>query len=254
MQVDLPPGLEIAVTPYPPTPLQSLIFYCKDPISMGRNDSDRFLKQSRAVLVGPQYSRVNICVHRRLSAIRVDFFPGAVFRLLGIPMYELFDEGYDAELLFGPPMRELCDQLQESDDLAVGSRLVERFLLHAASNGRPALPFDHAVRELLFSDELPGIEASAALACLSLKQFERRAKERLGMNPKSFHRILRFSRAYRLHESRPELNWTRIAHQSGYYDQMHMIRDFREFAGVNPTVIESQLSHTPLRMQRDLLI
>ena len=219
---------------------------------MSRFDSGPVMKQPRAVLVGPQYSRVNICVHQRLSAIRVDFCPGAVFRLLGIPMYELFDEGYDAEVLFGKPLRELCDRLSDVAGPEQGRPFVEAFLSKAARSAQPFLPFDAAVSQMLLSDEMPGIEESAAVACLSLKQFERRSKERLGMNPKAFHRVLRFSRAYRMHESHPELSWTRIAHRAGYYDQMHMIRDFRIFAGVNPTVIERELANTPLRMQRDL--
>ena len=72
------------------------------------------------------------------------------------------------------------------------------------------------------------------------------------MNPKMFARILKFSKAYRLHESCPQLHWTQIAHEAGYHDQMHMIRDFKTFAGVNPSVIEQQLISTPLRMQKDL--
>lgn len=219
---------------------------------MSRFDSGPFVKQPRAVLVGPQYSRVNICVHRRLGAIRVDFCPGAVFRLLGIPMFELFDEGYDAEMLFGKPMGELCDQLSEVTAPEQGRPFVEAFLSTAIRSARPFRPFDAAVSQMLLSEEMPGIEEAAAIACLGLKQFERRSKERLGMNPKTFHRILRFSRAYRMHESHPEFSWTQIAHRAGYYDQMHMIRDFRIFAGVNPSVIEQELAITPLRMQRDL--
>ena len=72
------------------------------------------------------------------------------------------------------------------------------------------------------------------------------------MNPKMYARILRFSKAYRLHEANPQLNWTEIAYEAGYFDQMHMVRDFRTFAGVNPSVIESQLLRTPLRMQKDI--
>ncbi len=72
------------------------------------------------------------------------------------------------------------------------------------------------------------------------------------MNPKAYARIVRFSKAYRLHETFPQLSWTEIAHTAGYFDQMHLIKDFKEFAGVNPSVIEQQLLHTPLRMQKDL--
>ncbi|RYF85105.1 MAG: AraC family transcriptional regulator, partial [Chitinophagaceae bacterium] len=76
--------------------------------------------------------------------------------------------------------------------------------------------------------------------------------DRIGMNPKMFARILRFSKAYRLHEAVPHLSWIKIAHECGYYDQMHMIRDFKVFAGVSPSIIEQQLLSTPLRMQKDL--
>ena len=72
------------------------------------------------------------------------------------------------------------------------------------------------------------------------------------MSPKMYARIVRFSNAYRLHEATPGLSWTKIAYEAGYFDQMHLIRDFRVFAGVNPSVIEQELLDTPLRMQKDI--
>jgi AraC-like DNA-binding protein len=66
----------------------------------------------------------------------------------------------------------------------------------------------------------PGIaiEKIASLSCLSIKQFERKCKERIGMNPKLYGRILKFSKAYRLHEGFPHLSWTKIAYEAGYFD------------------------------------
>jgi len=55
-----------------------------------------------------------------------------------------------------------------------------------------------------------------------------------------------------LHENNPEISWTSIAYECGYFDQMHLIRDFKEFAGVAPGVIEKELSHIPIRMQAGL--
>ncbi|HOX81837.1 MAG TPA: AraC family transcriptional regulator [Chryseolinea sp.] len=248
----LPEGINDVVTPYPPTPFQSLMFYCNHPVSMGRIEEGNFEKQPLSVLVGPQFSRVNIKVHRQLSAIRVDFLPGGMYRMLGIPMHELFDGGFDAIDFFGGEMKSINEQLQNTPNLEEGKTIVEKFLLNQIRKLRSLLPIDSALRILLNHNGVMPIEETASFSCLSIKQFERKCKERIGMNPKLFARILRFSKAYRLHESSPELNWIQIAHECGYYDQMHMIRDFKTFAGVNPSVIEQQLLSTPLRMQKDL--
>lgn len=248
----LPDGIEDVVTPYPPSPFQSLMFYCNDPVSMSRLEKGTFEEQPLAVLVGPQWSRVNIKVHKLLKAIRVDFLPGGMYRMLGIPMHELFDGGFDATTFFSSEITSLSEELKNLPDLEEGKNVVEKFLLNQIKNCKAILPFDSAMRVLLKNDGNMSIENVASLSCLSIKQFERKCKERVGMNPKIYARILKFSKAYRLHEPFPERSWIEIAHQAGYYDQMHMIRDFKAFAGVNPSIIQQQLLATPLRMQKDL--
>jgi len=216
---------------------------------MGRVNGG-FQKQPLTVLIGPQYSRVNIKVHHQLRAIRVDFLPGGMFRLLGIPLHELFDDGFDAMDFL--ELSTVNDQLREIASLEEGKIIVENFLLKQVKNLKRLLPLDSALRVLFERSGNMTIRDTAALSCLSLKQFERKCRERIGMNPKLYARILKFSKAYRLHEACPQLSWTQIAHEAAYYDQMHMIRDFRDFAGVNPTIIEQELFSTPLRMQKDL--
>lgn len=219
---------------------------------MGRIEQGTFEIQPLAIVIGPQYSRVNLMVHDQLRAIRVDLLPGGMFRLLGIPMHELLDSGIDARDLFGAEMRSINDQLQHVIDLEQGKNLVEKFLLDKVTNLKERLPFDSALRVLFNNQGNMSVDSIASLSCLSLRQFERKCRDRIGMNPKLYARILKFSKAYRLHEAFPNLSWTSIACEAGYYDQMHMIRDFKVFAGVNPSVIEQQLLSTPLRMQRDL--
>lgn len=249
---ELPEGIIEVVTPYPPTPFQSLIFYCKNPISMSRLGMEEFYNQPHSVLIGPQYSRVNVKVHNRLSAIRVDFVPGGLYRMLGIPMNELFDEGFDAVDFFGATMKSINEQLLHISNLEEGKNIIEKFLLEKVSGLKEFLPIDYAINLLLITNGNMTIQKAASLSCLSIRQFERKCQERIGMNPKSYSRILRFSKAYRMHEAQPKFTWIEIAHEAGYYDQMHMIRDFKVFAGVNPSVIEEQLLSTPLRMQKDL--
>ena len=252
VKVVLPEGLPEVVTPYPPTPFQSMLFYCNDPVSMSGVDEVNFRKQPFSVMLGPQFSRVNIKVHRQLRAIRVDFVPGGMYRIFGIPMLELFDKGFDVQDLLGPEIGIINNYLQNITDLDEGKNIVEKFLLKRLQNAKTKLPFDSAMQLLLHLHGKLSVEETASLSCLSIKQFERTCKDRIGMNPKMYARILKFSKAYRLRENFPEMSWTAIGYESGYYDQMHLIRDFKVFAGVNPSVIASELLQTPIRMQKDL--
>lgn len=253
VEADLPTGIEEAVTPYPPTPLQSLIFYGDDRIKMKKEGTSTFELQPSIVVVGPQYTRVNLMVTKRIKAIRVDFKPGGLYRVLRIPMHELYDAGFNAVEILGQQMEQLNEQILNASNLDAAKNYVEDFLLTKRNKLVTSLPFDEAMFELMKSEGNLSIEKAASIACLSLRQFERKCKERIGMAPKSFARISRFSKAYRLRESNPNLSWTSIAHLSGFFDQMHMIRDFKEFAGVAPTLLEQDLSQTPFRMQANIM-
>ena len=72
-------------------------------------------------------------------------------------------------------------------------------------------------------------------AGLSPRQFERRFADVLGISPKLYARIIRFEAAVRKRAFSSGVNWTTVAHDLGYHDQMHMIHDFQLLSGETPT-------------------
>jgi AraC-like DNA-binding protein len=69
----------------------------------------------------------------------------------------------------------------------------------------------------------------------SRKHLVSQFREYVGLPPKTYARVARFSLAMTMVRNGDELRWTDVAHACGYYDQAHFIRDFTEFAGVSPT-------------------
>ena len=57
-------------------------------------------------------------------------------------------------------------------------------------------------------------------------------REHVGVTPKLLARILRFQRAVGMMEE--PLSWAEISLACGYYDQAHLIRDFKQFTGSAP--------------------
>ena len=60
-------------------------------------------------------------------------------------------------------------------------------------------------------------------------------KFHVGMTPKGFLRVIRFQKAIEEISNRTSVDWTSIAHESGYYDQAHFINDFKAFSGYTPS-------------------
>nr|WP_246410033.1 helix-turn-helix domain-containing protein [Granulicella aggregans] len=69
---------------------------------------------------------------------------------------------------------------------------------------------------------------------LSLRQYERRFADEVGMSPKLFSRVTRFQTALDTKRVEPMRSWLSIAHEFGYLDQTHMVRDFRSLSGTVP--------------------
>jgi AraC-like DNA-binding protein len=65
-------------------------------------------------------------------------------------------------------------------------------------------------------------------------------REQVGLTPKLFGRIRRFQMLLGRIDKGLPLNWADAATDCGYFDQAHLIHDFRAFAGVTPLEYSKQ--------------
>lgn len=238
--------------PFPPLPEQGLYFYIRDRMGVEYKPTGKKETLSHCIVVGPQLNGMNITLGHHHLLLKVGFQPGGLYRFLGIPMHELLQkEAFDATELLGNEIREINEQLQESISFLQMKNIVESYLLKHIYKLKQILPIDFVLPLLIKEGGLVKIERLASHACLSLRQFERVFEQRIGLQPKYFSRLVRFAHAWVIKEQHPNISWTNIAYECGYFDQMHLIRDFKEFAGVNPSYIESELlkSHVSFNNQ-----
>lgn len=234
---------------YPPTPVHCIIFYLNSPIRVQKLGEDNFECQPSCVVVGPQLTPVNIELSRDHRAVMIGFQPGGLFRFLGIPMTEMFDEGVDGFNVLDKDIHFLIEELRELKEPGRINTRVQAYLMQKIQHSSDLLPFDRALIKLQKTGNDYSMDAVARDACLSLRQFQRKCHERLGMNPKLYARIARFSKAYSMFEGNQQLTWSQISHSCGYFDQMHFIRDFKEFAGVTPGLVSKKLEKSGLTFQ-----
>lgn len=217
-----------------PTHVRSWVFYLEDIVKV-KKQGKLFRKAARSLIEGPITSPIMLDYGKKHKSIIVNFRPGGMFRVFGIPLHEFIDSEIEANLIFGNQVETLLDTLVESKSDELKNEIIQKFLLQKLYSFNTRLPFDLAIYELVKRKGNQPMDYLANQSCLSIRQFERIAKKRLGLPPKFYAKLTRFSSAYKQKELSPETTWVNIAHDCGYFDQMHFIRDFKQFTHQVPT-------------------
>jgi AraC-like DNA-binding protein len=222
---------------YAPKPEQGITFFVKGRPRVENPVTGGLRVAPPAAIFGQQMTPCNVHLAPEFLMFRVHFQPGALFRVLNIPLYEFGDDYFDAELVLGGAVRAVSERLGEATSYAGMVEVIEEYLTNkVAKAAQEVLPVDRAA-ERLTMDPLPApLEWLAREACLSPRQFNRRFTERIGVGPKLYSRLVRYHRAYLFKAAHPSMAWPTVAMEFGYTDYQHMVRDFREFTGVTPNV------------------
>ena len=198
-------------------------------------DDGREERQPQHLLVGQMTQPVLIAPTGSVQLLGIRFHPGGTFPFFSIPMRELTNRVTDFEALSSEFQNDLIRCVDETSSLlkiaAVEKLLVER-ARYCSHDPRLA----SLVKKIVKNGGQVSVDQLATDAGVSSRQLERRFLLEVGIGPKLLCRILRFQQIFRAVDRRDE-GWAAIAADCGYYDQAHLIRDFREFAWQTPALL-----------------
>jgi AraC-like DNA-binding protein len=195
---------------------------------------------SGAMVSGAYRQPFTFDTRENASVVGVHLRPGQAGAILGVPPGELTDRHVDLEALWGRRARELRERLCAATTTHQRFAILEAELASRLDES-PAHPAVAYALDALACPEVrvAGVARGAGLSQRRLIELFTAA---VGITPKRFGRILRFHRATALARS-TAFDWTRVAHECGYYDQAHLIRDFRELADITPSDLISASAH-----------
>ena len=167
----------------------------------------------------------------------IQFKPMGFTSIFKIPASVIMDKMYETGIVFNNDIKELHEQLNDCCCFVDMVHSAEKYLVKNLVKNKPKNSNHNLLKASNVLVNQPGaysIEKLAYHTNMSLKTFERKFIDAVGLSPKLFVRIQRFNKALDLKTSQPALTWTSICHQVGYYDQNHFIKDFNAFAGLPP--------------------
>ncbi|MFU8853482.1 DUF6597 domain-containing transcriptional factor [Micromonospora sp. SL1-18] len=200
------------------------------------------------------------------AGVQVLLTPPAARRVLGLPLGEVTNQAVPADRLAGWLAR-LRDELADAPDWAGRfARLDAALAARLAATGPVDPRLLQAWRLIAGSGGAAAVGALAGEVGWSRRHLAARFRREFGLPPKTVARLVRFQRAYATlgreltgppgpgaaptggagppagRHGGP--GWAELAVRCGYFDQSHLIRDFREFAGGTPEALARPRSHS----------
>jgi AraC-like DNA-binding protein len=220
---------------YAPKPEQGITFFVRGRPSIVDPLTGEGRVAPPAAIFGQQMKRCDVHLAPEFLMFRVHFQPGALFRMLNIPLYEFGEEYFDAELVLGREVSDVSERVATARSYTEMVETVEAYLVRSMTRAaQKVLPVDRAAGRLTADPAHVSLDCLARQACLSPRQFNRKFTERIGVGPKLYGRLVRFHRAYLLRAAHPNVAWPTVAIEFGYTDYQHMVRDFKQFTNATP--------------------
>jgi AraC-like DNA-binding protein len=170
------------------------------------------------------------------ALLGVAFTARGTFPWLGERMDSLSDRIIALADAIGDGALKLRERLLNTPSLEARFKCVERWLI---SRLKPRTIVHPAVRWAVDRIAATGgrmsIEDLATQTGFTRKHLGNLFQQQVGVSPKSLARIHRFRDALALlNRGDGQVPWAELAEVCGYYDQSHLINEFRRFTGLSP--------------------
>lgn len=187
----------------------------------------------------------------------VCFRPGGTCAFMGIPAWQLTDRAVTIADVLGKSGRGLFPSLAGEPSVACRLERLNRYFLDCIARKRSktmdADCRDHAIGLIHRARGTLSVAAMTRRLGVSARHLERVFRDAVGISPKRTCRVVRFTHAIARIDSVACPDWAALAVDCGYYDQAHLIREFRSFTGLSPEGyrrqrpgLETFLSREPL--------
>lgn len=204
-----------------------------DPIAIVAGDGEEVTLRAGEGFIAATHVRPAVSRSTgRQSGVSVALSMAALRALLETPIHELLDRAVPLDRIGGAWGRRLGAALAEAGTRAERVARLDAalaFRLRDKPVGNPAVT--HAMAMLMRGD---AVAETAREIGWSRKHLSVRVREAAGVEPRMVRRLARFGRLVERIDPAAAPDWAGMAADAGYYDQPHMLRDFRDFAGLTP--------------------
>lgn len=177
---------------------------------------------------------MDVQMRKGAGCLAICFNPGMAYKFFKVPMHLLTDTTVPLSDLWDGLAAELEDKLAGLYSNKDRVKTAQQYLVQQLTTDRRDLQVDYCLSQVRLSSASISVGRLSAEIGLSQRQLLRSFQEKIGLSPKEYLRVSRFTHSLQHLKKYPRISLTEVACQSGYYDQAHFIRDYKEYTGYSP--------------------
>jgi len=216
-----------------PDGFTEIIFHLGDSYRIRLYDEWRL--QTESLLAGQIRKHFFLENTGRSEIVGIKLRPTALTHLFGLNMYQFTDKVVDLGTVLKAHFSETGKLLRETKDSGEKVNLLNSQFKHLLSENPSRETLADRAIDIIFSKHgmLPVSAITSAIG-IGERQLQNLFKKYVGLSPKFYARIIRFSYIFTLVQENKQ-SWSGIAFDASFFDQSHFIRNFKDFTGENPS-------------------
>lgn len=219
----------------PPNSFCAIVFNYATPYQSYQYTTPRMVVP-KAFACGPFTSNYHLVLKGEIGMVGIVLKASSLHNFFGVRMSGLVNNRMALELL----LPEQADSIQTTLKGTVTDedkvQILEDFLLARLPDAKSRLSvIDEAVELIDQNQGCINVETVAENLNISKRYLEKKFLDKVGVSPKFYARIKRFTNLSKEVAYNKNLNWQDLVFKYGLHDQSHLVKEFMEFNQMNPT-------------------
>lgn len=219
----------------PPNSYTAIVFNYETPYQSYQNSPLRTIPP-KAFACGLFTSNYHLVLKGKIGMAGIVFKTTSMHNFFGLRMSELVNNRMDLGHILAAEADLILNAIKGAETDEGKVKILEEFLLNRLAVARTRLSLiDDAVELIDHHNGCMSVEAVAEQLKMSKRYLEKKFLEKVGVSPKFYSRIKRFTSLSKDVAYNKNLNWQELVHKYGLHDQSHLVKEFMEFNQMNPT-------------------
>lgn len=194
---------------------------------------------------------------KKCKFISIKFKSGGFYRIFKIPSSKLYNQFVDVSCILGQEANDLREQLSGTKNYVERSSLIDRFFIKKLrENSIRTYNINAGFKIAGYIRKHNGnIKISKLMDEFHITErtLERDFKTAFGFSPKEYCKILRFNGLLNCVSVAESVDWLDMVNRFGYYDQPHLIHEFKNVLGITPDLYFMNLNKSIFKIDNHIV-